>query len=77
MYYSDICSHHIVAYSESCLFWHIFTYPGIFNNESCNNINFFFFTLILHTFQQNLKTPNLFDNNDVNLNAQPSLFKNT
>ena len=33
----------------------------------------FFFTLILHTFQQNLKRPSL----DVNLNAQPSLFKNT
>ena len=30
-------------------------YSGIFNNDSYSNINFIFFTLILHTFQRNLK----------------------
>ena len=47
-------------YSE---FWHIYNprhiqnpvYLGLFNNDSYNNINFLFFTLTLHTFQQNLK----------------------
>ena len=28
------------AYSESCLFRHIQTYPDIFNNDSYNKINF-------------------------------------
>ena len=43
------------VYSESCLFRHIQAYSDIFNNDSYNNINFLFFTLIWHTFQRNLK----------------------
>ena len=43
------------AYSKSCLFRHIHAYSDIFNNDSYNNTNFLFFTLILHTFQWNLK----------------------
>ena len=43
------------AYSESCLYRQIQTHSGIFNNDTYNNINFLFFTLILHTFQQILK----------------------
>ena len=43
------------AYLESCLYRHIQAYSGILNNDSYNNINFLFFTLILHTFQPNLK----------------------
>ena len=43
------------AYSESCFCRHIQAYLGIFNNDSYDNINFLFFTLILHPFQQNLK----------------------
>ena len=48
---------HIVnlVYSEPCLFRRIEAYSGIFSNSSYNYINFLFFTLILHTFQRNLK----------------------
>ena len=42
------------AYSESCFCRHIQAYLGIFS-DSYDNINFLFFTLILHPFQQNLK----------------------
>ena len=38
------------AYSESYLFRHIQAYSDIFNDDSYNNINLLFFTLILHTF---------------------------
>ena len=42
---------------ESCLYRHILEYLGIANNniDNYNNIHFLFFTLIFHTFQQNLK----------------------
>ena len=43
------------AYSESCLYRHIQVYSGISNNDSCNHVNFIFFTLIFHTFQRHLK----------------------
>ena len=43
------------AYRGSCLCRHIQAYSGIFNNDGCNNINFLFLTLILHTFQWNVK----------------------
>ena len=49
-------------YSEFCLFKHIEAYSDIFNNNSYNNVKIFF-TLILHTFQRNLKSPVLFDYN--------------
>ena len=38
-----------------------------------NNINFFF-TLILHTFQRNLKRHAFFDYNDANFNAHKTRF---
>ena len=47
-------------------------YSGIFNNDSYNKINFLFFTLILHTFQQNLKRHMFFDYNDINFIDQLS-----
>ena len=47
-------------------------YSGILNNDSYNNIILLFFTLILHTFQQNLKRFMFFDYNDINFNARPS-----
>ena len=37
-------------------------------------LNFAFFTLILHTFQGNLKRHIFLDYNDVNVNARLSLF---
>ena len=46
----------VLAYSELC---HIQNFcigtQDIFNNDSYNNIKFLFFTLILHTFERNLK----------------------
>ena len=39
----------------SGIFRHIQAYSGIFNDDSYNNINFLFFTLISHTLQRNLK----------------------
>ena len=60
------------AYSESSLFRYIQAYSGIFNNDFYNNINFLFFTLILNTFQQNLKM--FFDYNDVNFITRPSVL---
>ena len=44
----------ILAYlgPKACLHRHIPAYSGIFNNDSYNNINFLFFILTLHTFQQ-------------------------
>ena len=54
------------VYSESCSTRHIQAYSGIFDKDSYNNINFLlFFTLILHTFQQNLKRHIFIDYNDV------------
>ena len=38
-------------------------------------LNFFFFTSVLHNFQQNLKRHMFFDYNDVNFNAPLSLLK--
>ena len=64
-----------VAFSESCLFRHIQAYSGIFNNDSYNNINFLLFTLILHSFQPNLKRRIFFYYDDVSLNARLSLLK--
>ena len=61
------------AYSESCFYRHIMAYSATFNNDMCNNINFLFFTLILHTFQQNLKILMFFDYNDVIFDALLSL----
>ena len=60
------------AYSESSLFRYIQAYSGIFNNDFYNNINFLFFTLILNTFQQNLKM--FFDYNDVNFITRLSVL---
>ena len=67
---------YIQTYSESCLNRHIQAYSGIFDNDSYNNINLFF-TLILHTFQRNLKWHISFGYNDVisNFNARLSLLK--
>ena len=39
------------TYLESCLYRQIQEYSGIFDNNSYNNVNFMFFTLVLHTFQ--------------------------
>ena len=39
-----------------------------------HNMNFLFFTLILHTFQLNLKTY-MFDLNDINFSVLLSLLK--
>ena len=61
------------ACSRSCFYKHIQAYSGIFNNDSYKNLNFIFFTLILHTSQQNFKIQKLFGYNDVNFNARPSL----
>ena len=43
------------AYSESCLFRLIQAYSGMLNNDSWNNINTLFFTLILYAFRRTLK----------------------
>ena len=73
---SRILSRHILAYSESFLFWHIQAYPDIFNNDSYSDINFLFSCNIwLHTFQRNLKRRMFFDYDDVNFNARLSLLK--
>ena len=72
MSYSDIFSHIIaysepyitLAYSELC---HIQSF-GIFNKNSYN-INFLIVTLILHSFQQNLKRYLFFDYNYINFNG--------
>ena len=45
------------------------------DNESYNNINFLFFTSILHTFQQNLERHVFSDYNDVSFNGGLSLLK--
>ena len=63
------------TYPESCLFRHIQVYSDILNNDNYNNINFLFFTLILHTFRRNFKRHMFFDYNDVNFNARLSLPK--
>ena len=77
--YSELCVTLIYLgpelYSESCLFRHIQIYSDIFNNDSYNNIDFLFFTLILHTFQRNLKRHVFFDYSDVHFNARPGLLK--
>ena len=44
------------AYSEACLFRYIQVYLGIFNSDSYDKTNFLFFTLFLHSFQQNFQT---------------------
>ena len=59
------------AYSESCLFRHMQAYIMIVTIT----LTFFFFTLIWHTFQQNLKMHMLHGYNDVNFNARLSLLK--
>ena len=57
------------VYSECCLGRHIQAYLGIFDNASYNNYNnikfLIFCTLILHTFQRNLKKHMFFGYNDV------------
>ena len=58
----------ILAYLESFLFRYIHEYSSIFTNDSYNNINFLFFTLILH-FSTKFKNTYVFDHNDVNFNA--------
>ena len=40
------------TYSGSCLYRHIHTYSGIFNNESYDNITFLFFTLTYLLFNK-------------------------
>ena len=52
-----------------------YSYSGIINNDSYNNIKLLSFILILHTFQQNLKRHLFFDYSDVSFNARPSFFK--
>ena len=64
------------VYSESCLLRLIQAYSGIFNNDSYNNINFRFFTLILHFLTKFEKTC-FFDYNDVNFNADWVYLNNT
>ena len=64
----------VKMYLESSLFRHIQAYLGIFNIDSHDNINFLFFTSILHTFQRNLKDT-FVDYNDVNFNAWLNLIK--
>ena len=63
----------ILAYLESFLFRHIHECSSIFNNDSYNNINFLFFTLILH-FSTKFQNAYVFDYNDVNFNALLSVF---
>ena len=65
MPYSELC------HLESCVFRH----SRIFNNDSYNDINFLFFTLILHTFQRNLERHMFFDYNGVIFSTRLSLFK--
>ena len=62
------------VYLESCLFRHIQAYSSIFKNDSYNNINLLFFTLIL-AFQRDLERHMLFDYSVVHFNARLSLLK--
>ena len=63
------------TYLESCLFRHMQLYSDTFNNDSYNNISFLLFTVILRTFQRNLKKHWFFDYNDVIFNAGLGLHK--
>ena len=76
-----------LAYLEPChiqnfaifrilAYLHIQAYSRKFNSDSYHNINFLFFTLMVHSFQRTFKR-HAFDYNDVNFNARLSLLSNT
>ena len=80
--YSELCHiqnfgiEKLAAYSESCLLRHIYAYSNIFNNDNINFVSsfffFFFFFFFFSYFSTGYKNAYI---NDVNFNAQPSLFK--
>ena len=81
--YSELCHiqnpgifRTVKAYSGSLLFRYIQAYLGIFNNNSYNNINSFFFSLQSYIlFNKIYEAIYVFDYKDVNFNVWLSLLK--